>query len=117
MKFDHLKDLRFTGPYHLNDDTILSRQSHPVATLSEAFHRQVSTPTGAVASDDAVLLAASYDLLEEYRRLRKAAIAYLDAEREYRLAHDKQEAGIGVTLKASKAEAALRELLQIKEAE
>lgn len=102
-----------TGPYHLNGDTIVSRQSHPVATMSEPFHRQVSTSQGAATSDDGVLFAASYDLLDEYRRLRQAAMAYLDAEREYRIEHDKQQAGIGVTLKANKAEERLREALDL----
>jgi hypothetical protein len=108
------KNLNLTGPYHLNGDIILSSQSHPVATMSEPFHRQVSTPEGAVTSDDAALFAISYDLLQDYILLRELAIEYMAAEKAYRLAHDKHEAGPGLTLRANKADAALRAVLDIE---
>lgn len=105
------KNLNLTGPYHLNGDTIVSNQSHPLATMSESFHRQVSTPDGAVTSDDAILFAVSYDLLQDYIELRRLAIEYMKAEKAYRIAHDKGEAGPGLALKANKADAALRAAL------
>lgn len=106
-------DLNLTGPYNLVGETIVSNQSHPVATMSEPFHRQVETPEGAVASDDGILLAASYDLLQEHLRLRRLAVEYIEAEKAYRLARDKGEAGPGLTLRANNADAALRAALGI----
>ena len=113
-KISNLNPLKLTGPYHLNGDTILSRQSHPVATMSEPFHRQVETAEGVATSDDAVLFAVSYDLLQEYLSLHRLATEYLAADREYRTERDKSQAGIGVTLKANKAEAALRAALGVE---
>ena len=103
--------LRLTGPYHLNGDRVMSSQSHPLATMSEAFHRQVATPSGATESDDATLFAVAYDLLQAYLELRRLAAEYMEAERTYRLEHDRQQAGIGITVKANQAENALRQCL------
>ena len=47
------------GPWRLNGDTIVSNQSHPVATLSDPFHRQVE---GIGTGHDGPLIAAAPDL-------------------------------------------------------
>lgn len=44
-------------------------------------------------------------------RLTKLATEYMEAEKAYRLAHDRGEAGPGLTLRANKADAALRAAL------
>lgn len=49
-------------------------------------------------------------------RLRKLVAEYMDAEKAYRLAHDRGEAGPGLTLRANKADAALRAALSHAEA-
>lgn len=56
------------GPWRLNTfdgRTILSNQSHPIAVLSDPFHRQVKGGTG----NDGPLIAAAPDLLALALRL------------------------------------------------
>jgi hypothetical protein len=55
------------GPWRLshNGQTIVSNQSHPVATLSDPFHRQCEWGTG----NDGPLIAAAPDLLAALQEL------------------------------------------------
>ena len=58
------------GPWHLHADgkTILSNQSHPVATLSDPGHRQVMGERGGIfTGNDGPIIAAAPELLDACR--------------------------------------------------
>lgn len=54
-------------------------------------------------------------LILERRRLRKAALGFLEAERSYHKAHLKGEAGPGVCKKAKDADRSLAKILGVRE--
>ena len=68
------------GPWRFVEasQTIVSNQSHPVARLSEPFHRQCH---GGRTGNDGPLIAATPELLAD---LRVAAAALRDYERQHR---------------------------------
>ena len=60
------------GPWRLNGDTIVSNQSHPVATLSDPMHRQCY---GGRTGEDGPLIAAAPELYAALDRLVEEIIA------------------------------------------
>ena len=64
------------GPWRLNGDTIVSNQSHPVATLSDPSHRQVE---GIGTGHDGPLIAAAPDL---YAALETFVLDYAEGWQE-----------------------------------
>lgn len=98
---------------HIRKTPLKARIEQASAMISqmckESRPPKMSIP--AQPTDEDVFIVAA---LEDAARVCQLAVEYLDAEREYRIEHDKQQAGIGVTLKADRAESALRSALGMK---